>query len=155
LILPFQYDEFLKYGEVPSEKFPVFFDAPAEDLWDPATQPCKQEYYDDFTGTDSLASFFAAVFVFLSVQAIENCRGGRALFDFRGLQGYHKDTEGDDYEDAKMDKGVPLDDTGHLEETSKTAPMVLTGMDESGASKAEMAVTDMAMEDESEAEHEA
>ena len=141
LILPFQYEEFLKYGVTPSEKLPIFFDAPAEDIWDPATQPCEQEYYDDFTGTDSLASFFAAVFVFLSVQVIEN-RRGRALFDFRGLRGYHKETEGASYDDAKMDKGVPMDGTEHLGASTVTVPIALTSMDESvsGAFKAEKPV---------------
>lgn len=133
LLLPFQYDEFLNYGVVPSDKLPLFFDAPAEDILDPASQPCVQTRYDDYTGTDSIASFVAAVFVFTVVQTIENRRGGKPLFDFPGLRGYRKDIEGDD--DVDVDKGVPEDVPEELGETSVTVPMALIAMDESGSTK--------------------
>ena len=149
LILPFQYEEFLKYGVSPSEKYPLFFDAPVEEIWDPTTQPCEQEYYDDYTGTDSLASFFAAAFVFLCVQTIEN-RRGRALFDFRGLQGYVKDTEGANYEDAEMEKGVPVDVTDGLEVTTMTVPVALTDKDVSSELWVEKPETAPPVEGESE-----
>lgn len=135
MLLPFQYDEFLNYGVAPSEKLPLFWDAPADAIWDPASQPCVQTRYDDYTGTDSIASFVAAVFVFTAVQTMENRRGGKPLFDFKGLRGYRKDIEGDDDVDVEFDKGVPVDVPEGLGETSVTVPMALIGMDESGSTK--------------------
>jgi hypothetical protein len=135
LLLPFQYDEFLNYGVTPSDKFPLFFDAPVEAIWDPASEPCVQTRYDDYTGTDSIASFVAAVCVFTIVQTIENCRGGEPLFDFPGLTGYRKDMGGDDDADVEFDKGVPVDVTEGIGDTSLTIPIALRGIDESGKSK--------------------
>jgi len=47
LILPYNLDEFFDYGPAASAKLPTFFDAPAEDLWDPSVEPCDSAQLED------------------------------------------------------------------------------------------------------------
>ena len=89
LILPFELEEFLDYGPAASAALPTFFDAPAEDLWDPDAEPCVGERLEDYTGVDSLASFLISVVVFVGVTLLERCIG-KALFTMPGIEGYVK-----------------------------------------------------------------
>jgi hypothetical protein len=126
LLLPFEKDEFLDYGPGASSKFPVFFDEPAADLWDPATEPCDQDYFKDFTGVDSLAAPIVALLTFVAVQMIENCTG-KPLFTFSGLEAYEKElghenkdeTEITKKEPQKEDSGESSDDKNEVGETSE------------------------------------
>jgi len=89
LILPFELDEFLDCGPAASANLPTFFDAPAEELWDPDAEPCISERFEDYTGVDSLASFLVSVLVFVGVALLERCVG-KALFTMPGLSPYTK-----------------------------------------------------------------
>lgn len=92
LILPYNLPEFVDYGPAASSLFPPFFDVPAEDIWDPETEPCVQPQLEDYTGVDSLAAFLASIIAFLMVHWFEwGVMDGRALFDFPGMQPYEKD----------------------------------------------------------------
>lgn len=95
LLLPFNEEEFYNYGAPTSSKYPTFYDLPPEEVWDPATEPCEQEQYEDYTGVDSLASFLACLICFVGVTALEHCIK-KPLFDFPGLTGYEKEISNDD-----------------------------------------------------------
>lgn len=89
LLLPYNKPEFRDYGPAPSLKYPTFVDAQSSDVWNPVSEPCKQNLWRDFTGVDSLTAFAVSVLVFILVQVIENFKGG-PLFRFPGDMGYHK-----------------------------------------------------------------
>lgn len=89
LLLPFPEDEFLNYGAAASANFPPFFDEPAEALWNPDVEQCKQERFEDYTGVDSLSAFFVSLIVFVTVQYIENMNG-EPLFTLAGMEPYIK-----------------------------------------------------------------
>lgn len=111
-ILPYDYDEFLDYGPAASAALPTFFDAPAEDLWDPAAEPCEGAQFEDYTGVDSLAAFIASVVVFVLVTLLE--KGvGKPLFSFPGLSPYEKNFH--EHDDPK-DETVKTGDTGEKNE---------------------------------------
>ena len=97
LILPYNYPEFYDYGPAASAAFPTFFDADV--VWDPATEPCEAEQFEDYTGVDSLSAFLCSILVFVGVQLIENARGGKALFTFPGLEPYEKDLKKHEHPD--------------------------------------------------------
>jgi hypothetical protein len=92
-LLPFDLEEFYDYGPAASTKFPVFVDAPADQIWDPSTEVCMQGQFKDYTGVDSLSAFFCSIFVFTLVHITEIFRGGRPLFSVPGLEGYEKNLE--------------------------------------------------------------
>ena len=120
LILPFNYDEFYDYGPAASTAYPTFFDEPEADRWDPATEACEAEQLEeDYTGVDSLSAFFCSILVFVTVQLIENARGGKALFTFPGLEPYEKD----------------LKKHEHPDETNVTVKEAATPDDEGSAGK--------------------
>ena len=91
LILPFESDEFQDYGPAASAKLPIFFDAPAEDLWNPddPSEACNSVQLEDYTGVDSLAAFVVSLLVFVLVTLVEKAMG-KPLFSFPGLEGYTK-----------------------------------------------------------------
>jgi len=91
LILPFNYPEFYDYGPAASANYPVFFDEPAADLWDPTEEPCDQAQLEDYTGVDSLSAFLCSILVFLLVQTVEKANGYKPIFTLRGLEPYEKD----------------------------------------------------------------
>jgi Na+/proline symporter len=117
LLLPYKADEFLNYGTAASTTYPVFFDKPEEDLWNPDVEACEQPYYEDFTGVDSLSAFLVSILVFVLVQSIEGMNGGKPIFTFNGMEGYVKDIEEDGDEDEPEEKGYPqaLDETNPLD----------------------------------------
>lgn len=95
VILPFDGDEFLNYGPAASTAYPVFFDQPEEELWDPTAegQQCVQDRYNDWTGLDSLCAPLTAALVFIIVQYLE--RNG-PIFNFKEggvMCGYLKSTQ--------------------------------------------------------------
>jgi Na+/proline symporter len=89
LLLPYEADEFLDYGEAASAKLPPFIDAPAEEVWDPSTEMCDQQGFEDYTGVDSLSAFAVSIAVFVLVQFLED-KFGR-LFTLPGLEPYEKE----------------------------------------------------------------
>jgi hypothetical protein len=91
LLLPFDDPEFLDVGPAASSLLPSFIDADPADYWDPETEPCTQETFEDYTGVDSLAAPLVNLFFFLSIQTLEHF-SGKALFEFGGSEGYLKDT---------------------------------------------------------------
>lgn len=90
LLLPYNDPEFLDYGAAASDKFPTFFDEPAESLWNPDVEKCAQSRYEDYTGVDSLAAFLVSLVVFVLVQTLEHRNGG-PLFTLPGMKPYVKD----------------------------------------------------------------
>jgi len=130
LILPFDYPEFYGYGPAASTAYPTFFDEPEADLWDPAAEPCEAEQLEDYTGVDSLSAFACSILVFVTVQFIENWRGGKALFTFPGLEPYEKDLKKHEHPDVTNvtakepgtpgDKGSSLDDEASVGEDDVT-----------------------------------
>ena len=89
-LLPYEDDEFLNYGPAASSSFPVFFDKPDGELWNPTVDPCVQETFKDYIGVDSLSAFFAGLISFVAVALIEHATG-KPLFTFPGLEAYEKD----------------------------------------------------------------
>ena len=71
LIMPFSGTEFLNYGAAASTAYPNFFDVPEDQKWDPSTEQCDQERFNDWTGVDSLAAPVSALLVFVLVQWLE------------------------------------------------------------------------------------
>lgn len=119
LLLPFELDEFLDYGTPNTSKFPVFFDEPAEDVWDPATEPCVQERWEDFTGVDSLVAPLVALLTFVGITWIERCTG-KPLFTFTGLEAYEKDLGHDHKDETEMTKKDPQkEDSGDSSDDKK------------------------------------
>lgn len=88
-LLPYNVDEFRSYGETPSLKLPTFLDANDSEIWNPASEPCKQDLWKDYTGVDSLVAFAVSIVVFVVIQLIENCKRA-PLFRFPGDIGYEK-----------------------------------------------------------------
>ena len=102
LILPFPDDEFLDVGPAASTKLPPFFDANATDTWDPATEPCDQRRFSDYTGADSLTAFVVSIVTFLAFQFIENSiNNGKPLVEFAGMTPYDKNEGMDKAVDAE------------------------------------------------------
>lgn len=87
LLLPYSYESFLSPGLAASTNPPYFIDSNIAE-WNPIEQPCEQTRYSDYTGLDSLSSFFVSVVLFVGIQWLENRRG--PLFHFRGSEGYDK-----------------------------------------------------------------
>jgi Na+/proline symporter len=90
LIYPREEPEFQNYGPAASAKYPVFFDKPDTELWNPLEEPCKSHRYEDYTGVDSLTAFGVSVITFCVIQWLEH-RLDRPLFTFPGMQGYDKE----------------------------------------------------------------
>ena len=90
-----------------SSLFPVFFDQPADLLWNSTTEPCDQPPLEDYTGVDSLAAFGISIVTFVAVQALEHYCGG-PLFHFTGLTPYEKEFR----------KHCEVDDTKHTQDTA-------------------------------------
>lgn len=107
LLLPFNKAEFYDYGTAASSLFPPFFDENVTDLWDPATEPCVQEQFEDYTGVDSIAAFVGSIIVFAVVQTLEGVMG-EALFKLPWLEPYEKEiTMAGEFGDA----GKHIDET--------------------------------------------
>jgi Na+/proline symporter len=111
LLLPYDEPEFLDYGPAASSLFPPFFDEAPENLWNATAEPCTQERFEDYTGTDSMAAFVCSILAFVIVQAIEN-KTGKPLFSFPGMDPYEKDL-GNESGKASEDVGkkVPGEDS--------------------------------------------
>ena len=107
-ILPYDGDEFYDYGPAASSKLPVFFDAPADDLWDPATEPCVQEQLKDFLGVDSLSAFLAGLLAFVGVAMAESAIG-RPLFSFGGLEAYEKELTNETKDETELTRKAGAD----------------------------------------------
>jgi len=90
LLLPYEDDIFLRTGPAASSLLPAFIDAPAANHWDPTMEECKQEQFEDYTGTDSLVAPLLSLAIFVTIQFVEN-RMGRDLFWFPGNKGYCKE----------------------------------------------------------------
>ena len=121
LVLPFDKPEFVDYGPAASTAYPVFFDVPEEDLWDPVAEPCDHVQLKDYTGVDSLAAFLVSIITFVVIQAFED--PNKPLFDFPGMQGYDKELKKVEHVDdtvpvnkeednSKEDKAITEDDKG-------------------------------------------
>lgn len=110
LLLPFDVPEFQDVGPAASANFPVFFDVPAELLWDPDEEVCDTRQFEDFTGADSLSSFFVSFLVFAAIQAVEGMMG-RPMFTLPGLQPYEKCIKTEEPEDksGKSEVTKPLE----------------------------------------------
>ena len=107
LILPYGAAEFLDYGEGASDKLPTFVDAPAAEVWNPATEQCLQPRYEDYTGVDSLTAFLVSFLVFVSVQFLEH-HLVRPLFSMAGLEPYEKKEQCSRGDDEKDDQSLGL-----------------------------------------------
>jgi Na+/proline symporter len=103
LLLPYDVPEFQDVGPAASAKFPVFFDVPAEDLWDPSVEVCDTRQFEDYTGVDSLSALLASFLAFVTVQLIED-KMGRRLFTFPGMHPYAKNLGGDEEEELEKSK---------------------------------------------------
>lgn len=102
LLLPFQDAEFQDFGPAASTKAPVFWDLPPEELWNSTAEPCRSRQFEDYTGVDSLSSFFLSIIVFVSVQFLEH-KLRRPLFSFPGDTPYDKlGTDGDALAEGKV-----------------------------------------------------
>jgi len=112
LLLPYGDDEFLDYGSAASTGFPVFFDMPTADVWDPAVEQCQQARFKDYTGVDSLSAFAISVITFVVIQAIENS-SGKPLFTFPGMDGYEKELGGEKSKEQEMAKDEDADEQWH------------------------------------------
>ena len=84
IVAPFPGDEFLNYGSAASIGYPLFFDKPTEEVWDPNVEQCDQPRYNDWTGVDSLATPIAAAIVFIFIQFLER-NGPIVNFDANGV----------------------------------------------------------------------
>ena len=121
LLLPFDHPEFYDYGTAASAKLPVFIDAPPEDVWNPAEEPCVQEQFEDYTGVDSLAAFLCSIILFVGVQALEQW-GGKPLFNFPGMEGYEKELgEEPKFVDGTERTGVSKADKSSIEFDEKVS----------------------------------
>jgi Na+/proline symporter len=114
LVLPFDGPEYLNYGPAASTRLPTFIDGNATEVWNPATEPCDQGRFEDYTGLDSLTSLFVSLIVYVSVQTIENATG-KPLFTFSGLEGYIKENVGHKSMEETLEKSP--DDTKASGET--------------------------------------
>ena len=103
LLLPYGNPDFLDYGDAASDKFPPFFDKPADLLWNPDVEKCYQSQYEDFTGVDSISAFLVSLVVFVLVQTLEHRKGG-PLFSLPGMEPYVKTKEPLDDEKRKLTK---------------------------------------------------
>lgn len=112
LLLPYDNPEFLDYGEAASDKFPPFYDKPADLLWDPDVEKCYQEQFEDFTGVDSISSFLVSLVVFVLVQTLEHKKGG-PLFTLPGMEPYVKTKEPENDEKKKLTKANRRDDPAY------------------------------------------
>jgi hypothetical protein len=92
LILPFPYPEFLNVGGIASTTTtPTWVDDPKVPQWDPATEPCTQERFDDYTGVDSLAAPLAALVAFVVVQWLDrNGTLAPKMLEFTWMTPYNK-----------------------------------------------------------------
>lgn len=107
LLLPFDDPSFLDVGPAASSLPPVFIDTDGP-VWDPATEPCDQKRFEDYTGVDSLSSVMVCLVLFLLIQWAEHMLG-RPLFKFGGSEGYVKDTTEHPIKGAKKGQvGIPL-----------------------------------------------
>lgn len=88
LVMPYDDPVFMNYGPAASIYPPAFIDTNGT-VWNPKDQPCDQVPYQDYTGVDSLAGFFACSMIYVSIQILEH-RLRRPLFTFPGSQGYTK-----------------------------------------------------------------
>lgn len=109
-LLPYSADEFLNYGDAASLKVPTFVDAQASDVWNPASELCKQEPFKDYSGVDSLGAFVVSFVVFVVVHLVESWKGG-PLFRFWGDVGYEKELE--EKKDIE-EKGKDIEKEGQL-----------------------------------------
>jgi len=105
--LPFDFEEFYNYGPAASLKYPTYVDQPADQVWNPAVEPCDQPPLSDYRGVDSLTAFACSFAVFAVVQLIENARDGAPIFDFAGLKGYEKDLQSGEKGD-ELERTRPL-----------------------------------------------
>eukprot|EP00961_Rhodomonas_salina_P011025 147794-Rhodomonas_salina.1 len=71
-------DDYLDYGASTSTGYPGFFDVPAAEKWDAATE-CSQRRFEDYTGVDSLSAPIFSLLIFLVVHYAEKALG-RPLF---------------------------------------------------------------------------
>lgn len=130
LLLPYEVPEFLDYGPAASDNFPAWIDADPDAVptaWDPddPAQKCNQEYFEDYTGVDSLAAFAASILVFLTVQFLEHRNGG-PLFDLGpAMVGYDKNLEEEEepvgkvLEDESGEGNVSVNKAVAADETSQ------------------------------------
>lgn len=88
LVMPYDDPSFMIVGPAASIYPPSFIDT-NQTTWNPEDQACQETPYKDFTGADSLAGFTVCLFLFITVQFIEN-KSQKPLFDFPGSQGYVK-----------------------------------------------------------------
>jgi hypothetical protein len=98
LLLPYDVPEFQDVGPAASSKFPVFFDEPAENLWNPDEEVCDTRQFEDFTGVDSLSALLVSFLVFSLIQVIERLLG-RPMFNLPGLQPYEKNIKTEEVDD--------------------------------------------------------
>ena len=118
LILPYDSEEFYDYGPGASSKYPVFFDFPADELWDPAEEPCMMVQLEDYTGADSLAAFLVSIISFVAITMVERATG-KPLFTVPGLEPYEKELESDEHKDGtEMTKKADTDGDKKDEEVS-------------------------------------
>jgi hypothetical protein len=115
-LLPYDDPAFLDYGPAASALFPPFIDVNRTMVWDPATEPCNQRQYGDYTGVDSLASLLVCLLLFVCVQSWE-FHSGKALFHFCGMEGYDKESTDDE---GKEDT-TGTEDNSSSDETSVPA----------------------------------
>jgi hypothetical protein len=92
LIMPFPYPEFLNVGGIASTTTtPTWVDDPNVPQWDPATEPCTQERFDDYTGVDSIAAPLAALATFIVVQWLDrNGTLAPTMLEFAWMTPYSK-----------------------------------------------------------------
>ncbi|KAG7347179.1 sodium:solute symporter [Nitzschia inconspicua] len=115
LLLPYDVPEFQDVGPAASAKFPVFFDEPAENLWNPEEEVCDTRQFEDFTGVDSLSALLASFTVFVLVQFIE-VQLGRPMFTLPGLQPYIKNIKTEEPDELGKSGGTKPE--GQLEDDS-------------------------------------
>jgi hypothetical protein len=113
-LLPYDVPEFQDVGPAASSKFPVFFDEPAENLWNPDEEVCDTRQFEDFTGVDSLSALLVSFLVFSLIQVIER-QLGRPMFNLPGLQPYEKNIKTEEVDE--LDKsGATKPTEPHQEE---------------------------------------
>jgi len=121
LLLPFGSDEFLDYGSAASANYPPFFDEPADLLWNSTVEPCDQPRFEDYTGVDSLGSFFVSICVFVLVQTLEHYNDG-PLFTLPGMEPYMKVLgDPEDGEGKDMDPTVEIKEVNNKDISEHTA----------------------------------
>jgi len=101
-IFPFKGEEFKDVGPAVSANFPTFFDVPADQMWDPATEQCQQRQFKDYTGVDSMTAFAVSIVVFCFVQFVE--RNGPMFTLPFGQVGYEKEITEDYIEKMPTDE---------------------------------------------------